>query len=116
MAVNIVNVASLRGMLTAGDIPASRTTVLDVPTDDVFKVNTIIIANIDGTNSADITIEVSVNNGTNYYAIAKTVPVPADSSLSIIDTALYLDETDILALTASVAGDLTYVISYELIE
>ena len=63
MAVNIVNVASLRGMLTAGDIPASRTTVLDVPADDVFKVNTIIIANIDGVSPADITIEVSVDMG-----------------------------------------------------
>ena len=48
------------------------------------KVNSLIIANIDGTNAADITVEISVDNGSNYLAIAKTISVPADSSLSLI--------------------------------
>jgi len=117
MAVNIVNVASLRGMLVAGAITTTRAAnVVPCAANDTCKINTIIIANIDGTNSADVTIEVSVDAGTTFFALAKTVPVPADSSISILDTPLYLDETDQLAVTASVNGDLTYVISYELIE
>ena len=116
MAVNIVNVSSLKGMLVAGNITTSRASVVPCAANDLCKIHTIIIANIDGVNSCDVTIEVSVDAGTTFFALAKTVPVPADSSISILDTPLYLDETDQLAVTASVAGDLTYVISYELIE
>ena len=112
---NIVNVATLQGACIAGAVTQSRVPVIDVTAEYTYKVNTIIIANIDGVSPADITIEVSVDNGTTYFALAKTVPVPADSSISILDTPLYLDETDLLAVTASVAGDLTYVISYEMI-
>ena len=112
---NIVNVATLQGACIAGAVTTSRVAVIDVTAEYTYKVNTIIIANIDGVSPADITIEVSVDNGSNYFALAKTVPVPADSSISILDTPLYLDETDLLAVTASATGDLTYVISYEII-
>ena len=110
---NIVNVATLQGACIAGAVTTSATAVIDVTAEYTYKVNTIVIANIDGTNSADITIEVSVDNGSNYYALAQTVPVPADSSISVLDTPLYLDETDLLRLTASANSDLTYVISFE---
>ena len=112
---NIVNVDILQGACIAGAVTTSRVAVVDVTDDYTFKINTVIIANIDGVNSADITIEVSVDNGTTYFALAKTVPVPADSSISVLDTPLYLDETDHLAVTASDNSDLTYVISYEMI-
>ena len=73
----------------------------------------ILIANIDGTNAADVTIEVSIDNGSNYVAIAKTISVPADATLSFLENPIYLDETDILAVTASANSDLTYFVSYE---
>ena len=73
----------------------------------------ILIANIDGTNAADVTIEVSIDNGSNYVAIASTISVPADATLSFLENPIYLDETDILAVTASAASDLTYFVSYE---
>jgi len=110
---NIASIATLTGVTIAGAATDSATNVIDVATDHTYKVNTIIIANIDGTNSANITLEISVDNGSNYYAFAKTIAVPADSSLSILDSPLYLDETDLLRVTAAVNGDLTYVISYE---
>ena len=80
-----------------------------------MKDESLIIANIDGTNAADITVEVSVDNGSNYVKIANTISVPADSSLSLIgkDNGFYLDETDLLAVTASANSDLTYLVSYE---
>ena len=112
---NIVNVSTLQGACIAGAVTTSRVAVVDVTDEYTFKINTIIIANIDGVNSADVTIEVSVNDGGTFFALAKTVPVPADSSISILDTPLYLDETDQLAVTASDNLDLTYVISYEMI-
>jgi len=110
---NIVNVATINAKNAAGAITTSRASAIDVPADKIAKVNTILIANIDGSNAADVTIEVSIDNGTNYVAIASTISVPADATLSFLENPIYLDETDILAVTASAASDLTYFCSYE---
>ena len=110
---NIVNVATINAKNAAGAITTSRASAIDVPAEKVAKVNTILIANIDGSNAADVTIEVSIDNGSNYVAIAKTISVPADATLSFLENPIYLDETDILAVTASAASDLTYFCSYE---
>ena len=76
-----------------------------------------IIANIDGSSAADITAEVSTDNGSNYVKIASTISVPADATLVVVgkDNGFYLDETDLLAVTASANSDLTYLVSYELL-
>ena len=110
---NIVNVATINAKNAAGAVTTSRASAVDVPAEKVAKINTILIANIDGSNAADITIEVSIDNGSNYFAIAKTISVPADSTLSFLENPIYLDETDILAVTASANSDLTYFVSYE---
>jgi hypothetical protein len=110
---NIVNVATINAKNAAGAITTSRASAIDVPAEKIAKIKTILIANIDGTNAADVTIEVSIDNGSNYVAIASTISVPADATLSFLENPIYLDETDILAVTASAASDLTYFISYE---
>ena len=110
---NIVNVATINAKNAAGAITTSRASAVDVPAEKVAKINTILIANIDGTNAADVTIEVSIDDGSNYVAIAKTISVPADATLSFLENPIYLDETDLLAVTASAASDLTYFVSYE---
>ena len=111
--VNIVNVTSILPFTINGSVTTSLVDVIDVPSDKLYKVNTIIIANIDGTNSATITIEVSVDNGSKYVAIGSTIAVPADATLNFLENPIYLDETDILAVTASANSDLTYFVSYE---
>ena len=110
---NIVNVATINAKNAAGAITTSRASAVDVPAEKVAKINTILIANIDGTNAADVTIEVSIDDGSNYVAIAKTISVPADATLSFLENPIYLDETDHLAVTASAESDLTYFVSYE---
>ena len=61
--------------------------------------------------------QVSVDNGSNYVKIANTISVPADATLVVVgkDNGFYLDETDLLAVTASANSDLTYLVSYELL-
>ena len=115
---NLINIDTITPVLAAGAVTTSRADIIDVSAEFVAKVNSLIIANIDGTNAADITVEVSADNGSNYYAIAKTVSVPADASIVVIgkDNSIYLDETDLLAVTASANSDLTYAVSYELIK
>ena len=112
---NLINVDTITPSVVVGAVTTSRVAVLDVTAEYCAKVNSVIIANIDGTNAADITLEVSIDNGSTYFAIAKTISVPADSSLSLIgkDNGFYLDETDLLAVTASANSDLVATASWE---
>jgi len=66
---NIVNVATINAKNAAGAITTSRAVAVDVADEKIAKINTILIANIDGTNAADVTIEVSIDDGSNYVAI-----------------------------------------------
>ena len=116
--INLINVSSITPTTVAGAVTTSRASIIDVAADKVAKVSTLMISNIDGTNAADVTVEVSVDNGSNYVAIAKTVSVPADATLVVVgkDNGFYLDETDLLAVTASANSDLTYLCSFELMD
>ena len=114
---NIVNVATINAKNAAAKLTGtSRTEAVDVPADKVAKINTILVANVDGANAADITIEVNIDNGSNYVDLAKTISVPADATLSFLENPIYLDETDLLYFTASAANDLSYFVSYELLD
>jgi len=111
---NIVNIATISPKNAMGNLgDTNRTTMVDVAAESAIKINTILICNIDGTNAADCTIEVSNDNGSTYYKIISTLSVPADSTLSVIDTPIYLDETDLIAVTAGAANDLSWHVSYE---
>ena len=113
---NIVNVATINGGSLGWNVGTGLNSLITVGADYILKINRIVVANVDGTNAADITIEVSVDNGSNYVKIANTISVPADATLSFLENPIYLDETDILAFTASAANDLTYFVSYELLD
>jgi|TARA_R100000458_G_scaffold48834_2_gene48125 hypothetical protein len=110
---NLVNIATItpkNAMGTLGD--TNRTTMIDVPAETAVRIDTILLANDDGTNAVDATVEISNDNGSTYFKILSTVSVPADSTLSLIDTPIYLDETDLIAVTAGAANDLDYHVSY----
>jgi len=113
---NIVNVTSIIPFTINGAVTTSAVDIIDVPADKVYKINTILIANIDGTTAADITVGVSTNNGSGFFNIASTISVPADSTLSLISTTLYLDETDLLRVVAGTNNDLEYTVSGEILD
>jgi hypothetical protein len=85
----------------------------------VVKVNCVYIANIDGTNSADVTLNYYTQDdiGGTATAIASTISVPADSTLVVIDktSAIYLEEDKSLGALASANSDLVAHASYEII-
>ena len=110
---NLINVATITPKNAMGSLgDTNRTTMIDVAAESAVRIDTILISNDDGTNAADVTIEISNDNGSTYYKIASTISVPADSTLSMIDTPIYLDETDIIAITAGAANDIDYHVSY----
>ena len=112
---NLVNVATITPLNKMGNLAdTSRTTMVDVTSEYAAKIDTILIANVDASNACDVTLEVSNDNGSTYYKIASTISVPADATLSFLDSTgpLWLDETDILAVTAGTASDLSWNVSY----
>ena len=84
----------------------SRTDLYTAPSSTTSVIHNLTIANIDGTSSADVTIEFYDSSSTTYFYLAKTVPVPAGSTL-IFDKPINLETGDKVSLTASVADDLS---------
>jgi hypothetical protein len=124
---NIVSVSSIKGESVGFALSATTTTTLmTVAANKVVKINRITVANVDGTNAADVTLSVTKSNFTpdgvdNFdtsgtFHIAKTVSVPADATLVLLDTPIYLMETDVLKGGASAASDLELFVSYESID
>lgn len=118
-APNIVNVTSILGKTAYdADVATSQSATLTnaASSNKLLKINTIVAANIDGTNDADITVYVTTAGATTaLYHLAKTITVPADSSLVITskDTSFYLEEDRAIRALASAAGDISLMVSYE---
>lgn len=112
-APNIVNVATITGKTAVQAVGTSATAIVtnSSGSNKVFKVNALYVANIDGTNAADITVDLF--RSSTAYPIASTVQVPPDATLDLMSKAIYLEEGDSLRCTASASGDLTAVCSYE---
>jgi hydrogenase maturation factor HypE len=66
----------------------------------VAIIHSCIISNIHATDSADINIKATVQDGATYYHVAKNVPVPAGSSL-VIDKPVDLMAGDEIHMSAS---------------
>jgi uncharacterized protein YajQ (UPF0234 family) len=112
-APNIVNVSTIIGKTAVQAVTTSATAIVtnSAASGKVFKVNALYVANVDGTNAADITVDIF--RSSTAYHIAKTVSVPADATLDVISKAIYLEEGDSLRLTANADSDLQAVCSYE---
>ena len=112
-APNIVNVTSIYGKTFGAALTTTTsTTLLTCASNKLLKINSIIVANKDGTNSADATV--IFYSGSSYY-LAYTIPVPGDASLIVLgkDAPIYLEEADEIRGGASATGDLDIIISYE---
>ena len=117
---NIVNVAAIYGNNSSTSLTTTNATAIvnnAASSGKVFKVNMITVANVDGTNAADITINKYSQDdlGGTAYAIASTISVPADATLIVLDktTALYLKEDESIGATAGTASDLVVTASWE---
>ena len=119
-APNIVGITTIVGVTTFVNLSSTNaTTIVSNPasSDKVFKINTIVVGNIDGANTANITIKIhdaAAGAGTSV-ALANTIDVIADSTLVVLDKAssIYLEENKSITATASAADDLSVICSYE---
>jgi len=124
---NLVSVSSVYGGNAGWNLSNTLTaTLLTVDAEKLVKINRITCANVDGTNSADLNLYVDgLGSGASGVTttgadatvyLAKTITVPADTSLVILDTPIYLMEADVLKGGASAASDLDLFISYEVMD
>jgi hypothetical protein len=110
--------------------PSATTAVVLVPnaasSGQVFKINQIVAANVNGTSAVDTTVAIYTNgavaqgsapSGGTAYPIASTVSVPPDASLIVVDktSSIYLMEGSSIIVTSGTASGITYTISYEVI-
>ena len=119
-APNIVNVATITGKTAKIALSSTSATTLvtnAASSNQVFKINMIQVANVDGTNAVDVTVDVhsAASGGGTAYSLVSTVSVPADAALVVLDknTALYLEENTSITATAGTASKLEVLVSYE---
>ena len=119
-APNIVNVSTIIGKTAVVSLTTtSATSVVSnaASSGKVFKINSLIVSNVDGTSNAEITVSLysAAAIGGTATEICSTVTVPADASLVVIDknTAIYLEEDKSIGATAGTASDLKIICSYE---
>ena len=123
---NIVSVATIGGGSLGFHLTTTASTALiTVTAEYLIKINSILVANVDGTNAATCDVRIvklnvtplgitNVDTSGTFY-LAKTVNVPADDILVLVDKPIYLMETDVLQGSAGAASDLDLFVSYEVI-
>jgi len=120
---NIVNVTTIFGntstlLISSTANPFATALVNNAASSGkVYKINSIVVANVDGSAAADITISIFSQDdlGGTGTAIASTISVPADTTLIVTDktTSFYLLEDKSIGATASAANDLVVTCSWE---
>ena len=124
---NLINVTSVLGANAGFNLTNTATaTLITVAADKLVKINRVTVANVDGTNSAtfDLFVDgmgsgstgVTTTGADATVYLAKTIAVPADTSMVIVDTPIYLMEGDILKGGASAASDLDLFVSFEILD
>lgn len=117
---NIVDVTTIYGNTSTTALSTTSATAIvsnTASSGKVFKINSIVVANVDGTNAADITINLYSQDdiGGTATAIASTISVPADATLIVTDktTSFYLLEDKSIGAVAGTANDLVVTASWE---
>ena len=119
-APNIVNVVTITGKTTYTLLPnTSATTLLSNASSSgkALKINSIIVANVNGSGTANISVSLNsaAAGGGTAYRLAYLVDIAAKTTLVILDKAssIYLEEDRSLVVTASAGNYLEVVCSYE---
>ena len=121
---NIVSVATILGGNAGWNLSTGLTTeLLEVTAEYVVKINRIVCTNVHATDAANLNLYVDgMGSGTTGISttgadatvyLAKVISVPANASLVVLDTPIYLMEGDFLKGGSSAASSLDLFITYE---
>jgi len=114
-APNIVNVTTIYGNTAVANVSTSATAIVTNTgaSGKVYKVNMLIVSNIDSTNAANLTVDlfrsaVATQLISNISVAINTAYSPIDKTMS-----LYLLEGDSIRLTANANSRLQAICSWE---
>lgn len=124
---NILNASTALGTTTYLTPSVTTAVVLlanAASSNKVFKINSIVAANVNGSASVATTVSIYTNgavaqgsapSGGTAFPLVSAVQVPANASLIVVDktTQLYLQEGTSISVTSGTASGITYSISYE---
>jgi hypothetical protein len=112
-APNILSASIINGRTAVQLVLSSATAIVTnaAASGKVLKVNALYISNVDGNLAYTVTMDIYRNSVA--YRLGYLISVPAASTLDVISKSIYLEEGDVLRLTASAAGKLEAVCSYE---
>lgn len=118
-APNLIGATTINGKTAGANLTTtSATTVLNNASGSgkCLKINTLNVSNY-GASSANVTVGYysAANIGGTLFQIVGSVPVPAYSTLNVIDktSQYYLEENTSLGATAGTANTLCVTCSYE---
>ena len=115
-APNTLNLTSitLKTSLAALSTVTSNIITNSSSSNTVDKLNDVIVCNY---SNVTITANVMINRSTTAYFLAGNISVPANSTLVVLgkDTAVYLEEGDVLQANVSANSSAHISAAYELI-
>ena len=115
---NIVASTIVLGVTDVSTVGTAATTITTnaVGSNRVLKVNALVLSNIDPLNDIEASADLFRVSRTAAFSIARTVAIPADSSIVFIgrDNPLWLNEGDSLRVLASTT-QASAICSYEAI-
>ena len=123
---NIVAVATIEGGSLGWNLTDSLADLVTVSADYILKLNRIVATNVDGSSAMDLDVAVTlaaptamtgttVTGGDATVYLASTISVPADASLVVSDTPIYLRAGDILKGKGSTTAKIDLFISFEVL-
>lgn len=115
-APNIVNVSSIIARTSANALFTNTSNIItnSAGSGTVIKVNHVMISNY---NVFAVTCNVGINRSGVNYLVAGQINVPSTSTLVVVgkDTAIYLEEGDVLQANVATNSYSHIVSSYEII-
>lgn len=113
---NIVNVTTITGKTALIQLTTGMSNVItnNTGSNTVDKLNNVILTNYSGVT---VSANVVINRSSSNYYIGGNVTIPANSTLVLLgkDTALYIEEGDVLQANASAISSVSMSASYEII-
>ena len=118
-APNIVNVTQINANTNLANVTTAVANVVtnSASSGKVYKINNVQLANYGlASVSANVIFNRSTDSPSSYY-IAGTIVVPSNSTLVVTakDTSFYMEEGDVLQMSASANSTIHGIVSYEVI-
>ena len=112
---NIVNVATINGNTNVANVTTNATAIVTNTnaSGKIYKINMIVVSNVDTTNSATLTVD--LYRGNVAYQMISNIAVSINTAYTPIDKTLclYLLEGDSIRLTANANSRLQAICSWE---